>query len=142
MDTVSKHERSHIMASIKSTGNKSTEVLFISILKENNLKGWRRKFPLYGKPDFVFPEYRVVIFLDGCFWHGCTKHCRMPKSNIEYWNKKINRNKKRDRRVTKTLKERGWTVMRFWEHEIKLNKLKRKISILKDTLENPNNVKI
>jgi DNA mismatch endonuclease (patch repair protein) len=73
---------------------------------------------VFGKPDFVHRESKTAIFLDSCFWHGCPHHLRMPKSNTEYWQKKIERNRKRDRLVTRTLKKEGWCVMRIWEHSL------------------------
>lgn len=127
MDTFSKIKRSKIMASIKSRDAKSTELKFLSLLKERNIVGWRRKYPLIGKPDFVFPRLKIAIFVDGCFWHGCPKHCRMPSSNVGYWNSKIEKNKARDKKITKILKIKGWKVIRIWEHEIKSGKLDRKL---------------
>jgi len=119
MDNVSKHKRSQIMSRVKSSGNKSTEEKFISILKKNKLIGWRRKYPLLGKPDFVFPSFRLAIFIDGCFWHKCPKHFRLPSSNTKYWIEKINKNQKRDKLLTRKLKNKGWKVVRVWEHELK-----------------------
>jgi DNA mismatch endonuclease Vsr len=92
-DTVSRKKRSQIMSAVRSTGNKATEAVFITILRKGGISGWRRQFRLRGKPDFVFPKQRTAIFVDGCFWHGCTKHCRMPKGNSGYWKPKISRNK-------------------------------------------------
>lgn len=131
VDTFSKTERSRIMSRVKSKNNKSTELGFISIIKEKNITGWRRNYPLIGKPDFVFPKQRVAIFIDGCFWHKCPKHCRMPSSNKEYWNQKIEKNRIRDRKTKKLLKEAGWFVVRIWEHEIKQKKINRKLNFLK-----------
>lgn len=131
VDTFSKTERSRIMSRVKSKNNKSTELGFISIIKEKNIIGWRRNYPLIGKPDFVFPKQRIAIFIDGCFWHKCPKHCRMPSSNKEYWNQKIEKNRVRDIKTTKLLKEKGWFVIRIWEHEIKQRKINRKLNILK-----------
>lgn len=132
VDTFSKTERSRIMSRVKSKNNKSTELGFISIIKEKNITGWRRNYPLTGKPDFVFPKQRVAIFIDGCFWHKCPKHCRMPSSNKEYWNQKIEKNRIRDRKTKKLLKEAGWFVVRIWEHEIKQKKINRKLNFLND----------
>lgn len=126
MDTFSKTERSRIMASVKSSNTKSTELKFISLLKENNVTGWRRNYSLTGKPDFVFPKIKIAVFIDGCFWHGCSTHCRMPSSNVDYWNSKIDKNKIRDKNITKTLRMKGWQVIRIWEHEIKTGKLSQK----------------
>lgn len=119
------------MASVKSKNNKSTELRFIAILKENDITGWRRRYALIGNPDFVFPRLKTAVFIDGCFWHSCPKHCRMPSSNKKYWNNKIEKNKIRDKKITKVLKIKGWHVIRIWEHEIKLGKLSRKLQLLK-----------
>ncbi len=89
MDTFSKKERSQIMAKVKSKGNRSTELKAIQIFNELNIIGWRRNYPVKGKPDFVFLKYKIAVFIDGCFWHGCKDHCRMPNSNQDYWQKKI-----------------------------------------------------
>jgi DNA mismatch endonuclease (patch repair protein) len=131
VDTFSKTERSRIMSRVKSKNNKSTELGFISIIKEKNIIGWRRNYPLIGKPDFVFPKQRIAIFIDGCFWHKCPKHCRMPSSNKEYWNQKIEKNRIRDRKTKKLLKEAGWFVIRIWEHEIKQKKINHKLNLIK-----------
>ena len=128
MDTVSPDKRSWIMARVKSKGGKSTELKIIQILKEKGLKGWRRNFKLHGKPDFVYPKLRVAIFVDGCFWHGCKKHCRLPSSNQEYWIAKIERNKARDKAISKELKTMGWDVIRIWEHEIGTSQMMRKLN--------------
>jgi DNA mismatch endonuclease (patch repair protein) len=114
------------MASVKSSNTKSTELKFISLLKENNVTGWRRNYSLTGKPDFVFPKIKIAVFIDGCFWHGCSTHCRMPSSNVDYWNSKIDKNKIRDKNITKTLRMKGWQVIRICEHEIKTGKLSQK----------------
>ena len=131
MDTFSKAERSRIMASVKSKNTKSTELRFISILKDKNITGWRRNYPLVGKPDFVFPRLKIAVFIDGCFWHGCPSHCRMPSSNMNYWNNKIEKNKSRDKKIKKALKMKQWQVIRIWEHEIKTGKLNRKLNRIK-----------
>ncbi len=119
MDTLSKKERSDRMSLIKSKGNKSTELQLIQQFKVRKIKGWRRNYYLFGKPDFVFPKNKVAIFVDGCFWHGCSKHRRLPKTNIEYWSNKISRNIERDKLVTEFLQAKNWIVIRVWEHEIK-----------------------
>ena len=70
------------------------------------------------RPDFVFLKQRVVVFVDGCFWHGCPIHGTRPKTNAAFWRKKISTNRTRDRLVTRTLRSRGWRVWRIWEHEL------------------------
>ncbi|WP_093577154.1 very short patch repair endonuclease [Amycolatopsis rubida] len=67
--------------------------------------------------DVVFPKARVAIFVDGCFWHGCPEHYRLPRTNTAYWDDKITGNQTRDRQTDELLQEAGWTVMRVWEHE-------------------------
>jgi DNA mismatch endonuclease (patch repair protein) len=131
VDTFSKIERSRIMASVKSRNTKSTELRFISILKSKGIIGWRRNYPLSGKPDFIFPRLRIAVFIDGCFWHGCPQHCRMPSSNIKYWTEKIEKNKTRDKKITKALKTKGWQTIRIWEHAIKSGKLDYKLNRIK-----------
>ncbi|WP_127476098.1 very short patch repair endonuclease [Microbacterium sulfonylureivorans] len=73
--------------------------------------------PLRARADIVFSRRRIAVFIDGCFWHGCPTHGVQPKSNETYWRPKLARNRERDTQVTSDLKARGWTVLRFWEHE-------------------------
>jgi len=70
-----------------------------------------------AKADVVFTRQKVAVFIDGCFWHGCPTHCRMPSRNRDYWEAKIGRNQERDYRVTAALAADGWRVIRIWEHE-------------------------
>jgi DNA mismatch endonuclease (patch repair protein) len=118
-DTFNKADRSRIMAAVRSRGNKATEAVLVTLFREAGVRGWRRHASLPGKPDFVFAKERVVVFVDGCFWHGCSTHCRMPASNREYWDRKIHRNVERDRTTRRELRARGWKVLRVWEHELK-----------------------
>lgn len=126
------------MARIKSNGNVSTELKLASIMRKNGITGWRRKQKVLGKPDFIFRKRRVAIFVDGCFWHGCPKCYIAPKTNTVYWKNKIAKNRARDRYVTKTLKEDGWKVIRFWEHSLERSSwIANKINhALVDGLEN------
>ena len=130
-DTFSKDKRSAIMKSVKSSGNKSTELKLISFFKVNGITGWRRKYPVKGHPDFVFIEKRIAVFVDGCFWHG--HNCRniRPKDNEDYWNRKRIRNVAHDQDVTNMFSKRGWTVIRIWECELK----KKNESMLRDKLK-------
>lgn len=118
-DNVTKQKRSEIMASVKSEGNRSTEITFVRILRNNHITGWRCQPRLFGKPDFVFRRERVAVFIDGCFWHGCPLCYRRPKSSRKYWDAKVHANMARDKRVTNTLRRHGWSVLRIWEHELK-----------------------
>lgn len=124
-DTFTKEERSQIMRQVKSSRNKSTELKLIQFFKDNSINGWRRNFKLFGKPDFVFPLTKKVVFVDGCFWHGHKCRNTIPKDNKDYWQLKITRNKKRDRTVNKTLVASGRTVIRIWECQLKNEKTLR-----------------
>jgi DNA mismatch endonuclease, patch repair protein len=118
-DVVTAAKRSQVMAAIRSGGNKATELKLITILRAHGITGWRRHSTLPGRPDFVFRRERLAVFVDGCFWHGCWQHCRMPKSRLKYWRPKIARNKARDRTVRRLLRHDGWSVFRIWEHALK-----------------------
>ena len=120
MDSVSPEIRSRVMARVRSQRNKSTEWRLRAVLIRAGIRGWTMNPPeVSGKPDFVFRSERVAIFVDGCFWHGCAACNRVPSSNIDYWDSKIARNRKRDRTVAAQLRREGWKVLRIWEHELK-----------------------
>ncbi len=107
------------MRKVKSKGNESTELKLIKLFKEIGIKGWRRNYPIYGKPDFIFLKYKIAVFCDGCFWHGHNCRNTKPKDNADYWSKKIQKNKNRDIEVTEYLELKGWKVFRIWECDIK-----------------------
>jgi DNA mismatch endonuclease (patch repair protein) len=67
--------------------------------------------------DVLFTRVKVAVFIDGCFWHGCPTHYRAPRSNNQYWEAKLGRNRRRDAEISETLRETGWTELRFWSHE-------------------------
>ncbi|HQM51560.1 MAG TPA: very short patch repair endonuclease [bacterium] len=117
-DTFTKSERSRIMARVRGRGNASTELIVLRLLRANGLKGWRRHLPLVGTPDFTFPKAKVVLFVDGCFWHGCPRCYRAPKSSQAYWRGKIERNMHRDASVSRKLRRNGWQVIRVRECQL------------------------
>jgi DNA mismatch endonuclease (patch repair protein) len=117
-DILTKARRSALMAKVRSSGNASTELRLVAVFRALGVTGWRRKAAVLGKPDFVFPKLKLAVFVDGCFWHGCPIHATQPKQNAEFWRTKIAANQARDRLVTRTLRARGWRVVRFWEHEL------------------------
>ena len=133
-DCFSAEKRSDVMSRIRSHGNVSTELRFIEILRKHGIPGWRRNVALPGKPDFVFRKERVVVFVDGDFWHGNPRRFRPPKSNLKYWEKKIRTNRERDKRVNKELRDRGWKVVRFWQTTLKNER--HVVQRLKQHLEN------
>lgn len=87
--------------------------------RSEGIKGWRRHAPIFGKPDFVFPKARLAIFVDGCFWHACPAHGSLPATNRNFWARKLDRNKGRDRKVRRHLENFGWRVLRIWQHELR-----------------------
>jgi DNA mismatch endonuclease (patch repair protein) len=118
-DVFSVQKRSEVMSRIRGRGNERTEGRLAALFRELLITGWRRHRPLFGHPDFLFPQRRIAVFVDGCFWHGCSRHYKAPAQNGEFWNKKRDANQARDRLVNRTLRERGWRVLRIWEHELR-----------------------
>lgn len=144
-DVFSKAKRSAVMSRIRSRGNAATELALAKLLRAAGITGWRRhalvrvasgkrqvtrKTPalilspvtrhlsLTVRPDFVFRQARLAVFVDGCFWHGCPRHATTPKNNRTFWHRKLSRNKTRDRLVTRTLRAQSWLVLRIWEHAL------------------------
>lgn len=124
MDRVTKSKRSEIMSSVRH-GNTGIEQTLRKELRKFGFRGYRISPCLPGKPDIYFSKYKLAVFVDGCFWHGCLICNRMPKSNTEFWHSKIKRNTDRDKRNSRELTDMGLRVLRFWEHDIKhsLNKV-------------------
>ena len=118
-DIFDKSKRSDIMSKVRSKENKSTELKLIQLFKEYGINGWRRNYPVKGHPDFVFLEKKIAIFVDGCFWHGHDCRNIRPSDHAEYWAKKRKHNIKHDKEVTSLFEQRGWTVIRIWECELK-----------------------
>lgn len=117
-DVFTKTKRSEVMSRIRGRGNKETELALVKLLRRHRITGWRRHQTLFGKPDFVFREERLVVFVDGCFWHACPRHSNMPANNREFWEQKLAGNKARDRRVNHQLRKLGWRILRIWEHDL------------------------
>lgn len=118
-DTFTKEKRSQVMAAVRSKGNRETELKLVALFRAAKITGWRRHPALAGHPDFAFHKERLAIFVDGCFWHGCRLHCRIPRQNRAYWRRKISGNMARDRASTKALRARGWRVIRVWGHALR-----------------------
>lgn len=107
------------MRSIKEKGNRSTEKRLRALLIRAGIRGWKlHPAGLPGKPDFLFPEAKVIIFVDGCYWHGCPQCGHVPNVNRPYWSAKIEGNRRRDQANTRKLEEAGNRVLRVWEHEL------------------------
>lgn len=116
-DVFTASERSRIMSRIRSHNTKP-ELFLYRILKKLGLNV-RRRTKLPGNPDFFLPEINAAVFVDGCFWHGC-RRCKnkVPQTNQKFWNEKIAKNKKRDRKINRILRKNGHVVVRLWEHDL------------------------
>jgi DNA mismatch endonuclease (patch repair protein) len=135
-DIFTKEKRSEIMSRIKGKGTKP-EILVRKFLFGHGFRYRLHDEKLPGKPDLVLSKYKSVIFVHGCFWHSherC-KAATLPKTNVEFWKKKIEQNVQRDRENIKALKEQGWNVIVVWDCEIK-SKRKRdeRFSLLLDEI--------
>jgi DNA mismatch endonuclease (patch repair protein) len=127
-DVFTKAKRSEVMSRIRGRCNKATELALAEFFRVHKITGWRRNQKVFGKPDFIFSQRRLAVFVDGCFWHGCPKHGTQPKGNRSFWKKKLARNQARDRLVNRTLRKAGWRVLRIWQHELKRRNEKRLLS--------------
>jgi len=126
-DIWTKSKRSEVMSKIRSSGNRETELAMVALFRELRITGWRRnkklRFMVHGssclvRPDFLFREQQIVLFVDGEFWHGHPTRAKIPQARHEWWRAKIEGNKKRDRLQNRLLRENGWTVIRIWQHEL------------------------
>ena len=119
-DIYDRGKRSEIMSHIRSTNTKP-EVSLRKTLFSRGLRYRINDKRLAGRPDIVLPKYRTVIFVHGCFWHGheYCKYAYKPKSNTDFWEQKILKNRERDKSVIDSLQADGWAVITIWECEIK-----------------------
>jgi DNA mismatch endonuclease (patch repair protein) len=118
MDRFSKEKRSSIMSKISGKETKP-EILVRKYLFSKGFRFRKNVKTILGKPDIVLSKYKTVIFIHGCFWHGHTcKRAALPKTNHEFWETKIDRNKKRDKLTKRALQEAGWNVITIWQCKI------------------------
>ena len=118
MDIVTREERSRIMSGIRGK-NTGPELAVRKVAHSMGLRFLLHRKDLPGSPDLVFPRWKTVVFVHGCYWHrhnGC-RYCYSPKSNVEFWIRKFKNNVARDERVRKDLVQRGWCVVTLWECE-------------------------
>jgi DNA mismatch endonuclease, patch repair protein len=116
-DNMTPAQRRKNMQAIKSVSK--LEQVVASALWNKGYRFRRNTRTLFGKPDISIKKYSVVIFIDSCFWHSCPVHGNMPKTNQKFWEEKLLRNKRRDEEVTNFYTEKGWNILRIWEHEFK-----------------------
>jgi DNA mismatch endonuclease (patch repair protein) len=124
-DVFTKDKRRQIMQSVRRENTKP-EVMFAELLRSVDAQFLQHAQHLPGRPDFHFPDAQTVVFVHGCFWHGhegCSKGRTLSRSNYEYWQQRIKRNKRRDRRVARKLREAGFSVYTVWECEIKKRRI-------------------
>lgn len=117
------------------TRDTDAEVALRRILHARGLR-YRVNQPLPGlgrrRADLTFSKQRVVVFVDGCFWHGCPQHKTQPKRNSEWWNTKLLRNVARDRETDNHMQNLGWRVVRVWEHEAPAEAAERVVFVLQE----------
>lgn len=107
------------MGKVRGKGNRTTELRLRFALVREGIRGWKLHIrTLPGKPDFYFPDFKLAVFVDGCFWHGCETCGHIPNTNRRFWSAKLERNQSRDAKATKDLQQMGCQVIRFWEHEL------------------------
>ena len=114
MDVLTKNQRKYNMSRIRRSETKP-ELL---IKNELEVLGFSYQPEELGHPDFINKKRKIVVFVDGCFWHKCKLHYVPPETNKTFWMDKIDKNVRRDRAVNLKFKKRGYTVIRFWEHDI------------------------
>lgn len=113
-------ERSRTMSAIRGKHNRTTELRLKMALIRRGIQGWKlHAKELPGNPDFYFKNKKLAIFVDGCYWHGCSICGHVPKTRSEFWEAKIKRNQERDRQKRMVLRKIGILVIRVWEHELK-----------------------
>jgi len=129
-DIFSPQKRSWVMSRI-SGKNTKIEIVMKKILSSNRIK-YEMHPKMFGNPDFIISQKNIVIFCDGDFWHGYKYHDK-KKPAKRFWREKIENNMKRDRRISRSLRGEGWSVLRFWEHDIEKNQEKCIRKILRKT---------
>ena len=100
--------------------NTKPELVLRELLRTHGLTGYRLQWKVPGHPDVCWPGKKVAVFVNGCFWHRCPR-CKLstPKTNVDYWTAKFERNQERDRQVRAALESEGWTIHTVWECELK-----------------------
>src|SRR4030042_4525594 len=118
MDNLTKEQRCLCMSHIKSRNTK-VELNFRKYVWGKGFKGYKINSKIIGKPDLYFSKKKIAVFIDGCFWHKCPICFVKPKTKNKYWDVKINNNILRDKKINMELDNKGISVIRFWEHELK-----------------------
>jgi DNA mismatch endonuclease (patch repair protein) len=122
-DKITTEHRSSLMAKIKSRNTKFEEDFIRELKKRTNRRFTKNEKLIKGKPDIVFEKIKVCVFLDSDFWHGWQYPRWKHLLKDDFWRDKIEKNRARDKKTSAYLRRNGWTVLRLWEHSIKMNKL-------------------
>ena len=134
MDNHTSEQRHRNMVNIKSVSSLEDKVRKYLFSKGFRYRKHDRRYP--GHPDIILPKYHTVIFINGCFWHqhpGCSR-ATVPKTNLEYWETKLRRNKERDEENCRILKEKGWNVVVLWECELTNKRFEETLLLLENNL--------
>lgn len=116
-DRITSAQRSKVMSKIRAKSH--LEDIVARELFKRGVRYRRNNRKLLGTPDISIAKYKVVIFIDSCFWHSCPIHGTRPKSNVEFWNKKLNRNVEKAIEVNSFYESNDWNILRVWEHDIR-----------------------
>ena len=138
MDRHTKEQRHKNMQAVKNQ-NTRLENSVTKYLWQQGYRFRKNVKNLEGKPDIAIKKYKLVIFIDSCFWHKCPTHYKDPATNIEFWKNKIERNQKRDLQVTEYYKSKKWHILRIWEHELK-NDFKKTMNKVINFIEKAKNI--
>jgi DNA mismatch endonuclease, patch repair protein len=117
IDILSAAQRSYCMSQIRGRDTKPELALRKAVFRLGLRYRVTNRMP--GRPDMIFPRERVAVFVDGCFWHRCPEHGVAPRSNADFWERKLRRNVERDAEVAALLEQKGWTLLRYWEHQVR-----------------------
>ncbi|PIU10228.1 very short patch repair endonuclease [Candidatus Micrarchaeota archaeon CG08_land_8_20_14_0_20_49_17] len=118
VDVLTLKQRSYNMKMIRSKDT-TPELIMRTTLCRLGYRWYRLHTDLPGHPDIVFAGKNIAVFIDGCFWHHCPICFVRPATRRRFWDKKISQNIQRDRFISSHLKKDGWTVLRFWEHQVR-----------------------
>jgi len=120
-DPLTVHERSRRMSLIRSKSTKFESDFIVALKKQTRKTFTSNDSSILGKPDIVFKRYKICVFLDSNFWHGWQYPRWKHLLKNDFWRDKIERNRTRDKKVTRKLRAEGWVILRFWEHQLKKN---------------------
>lgn len=136
-DLFSKKKRSEIMSRIRGKNTKPESTLWklVRHVVGQQCRLLRNHRSLPGTPDIVIPKLQIAMFVEGCFFHACPRHGHLPKSNRIYWRKKLDTNMHRDAVTRRELRAMGFSVWRFWEHDLKRRALERTTARLRRRLD-------